>query len=97
MNKNKKKPHNNKKEREVFLVNNKINSINKEDENEIKSFDFRTDLASERRDLYKKANKIENEINGIKSEKNDIDEKISVVIVKITNEEGEKAIRKANR
>ena len=30
MNKNKKKPHNNKKESEVFLVNNKINSINKE-------------------------------------------------------------------
>ncbi len=97
MNKNKKKPHNNKKESEVFLVNNKINSINKEDENEIKSFDFRTDLASERRDLYKKANKIENEINGIKSEKNEIDEKISVEKVKITNEEGEKAIRKANR
>lgn len=97
MNKNKKKPHNNKKESEVFLVNNKINSINKEDENEIKSFDFRTDLASERRDLYKKANKIENEINGIKSEKNEIDERISVEKVKITNEEGEKAIRKANR
>ena len=97
MNKNKKKPHNNKKETEVFLVNNKINSINKEDENEIKSFDFRTDLASERRDLYKKANKIENEINGIESEKNEIDEKISVEKVKITNEEGEKAIRKANR
>lgn len=97
MNKNKKKPHNNKKESEVFLVNNKINSINKEDENEIKSFDFRTDLASERRDLYKKANKIENEINGIKSEKNEIDEKISVEKVKITNEKGEKAIRKANR
>ena len=97
MNKNKKKPHNNKKESEVFLVNNKINSINKEDENEIKSFDFRTDLASERRDLYIKANKIENEINGIESEKNEIDEKISVEKVKITNEEGEKAIRKANR
>ena len=72
-------------------------TTNKEDENEIKSFDFRTDLASERRDLYKKANKIENEINGIKSEKNEIDEKISVEKVKITNEEGEKAIRKANR
>ena len=58
MNKNKKKPHNNKKESEVFL---------------------------------------ENEINGIESEKNEIDEKISVEKVKITNEEGEKAIRKANR
>ena len=26
---------------------------------------FRTDLASERRDLYRKANKIENEVEGI--------------------------------
>ena len=87
MNKNKKKPHNNKKESEVFLVNKKLDSINKKEKNELKSFDFRTDLASERRDLYIKANKIENEI----------DEKISVEKVKITNEEGEKAIRKANR
>ncbi len=97
MNKNKKKPHNNKKESEVFLVNEKLDSINKKEKNELKSFDFRTDLASERRDLYIKANKIENEINGIESEKNEIDEKISVEKVKITNEEGEKAIRKANR
>ena len=97
MNKNKKKPHNNKKESEVFLVNNKLNSTNKEEKNEIKSFDFRTDLASERRDLYKKAKKIENEINGIESEKKEINEKISVEKVKITNEDGEKAIRKANR
>ncbi len=58
---------------------------------------FRTDLATERRDLYKKANNIENEINGIESERQQIDEKISVEKVKITNEEGEKAIRKAKR
>ncbi len=55
---------------------------------------FRTDLASERRDLYKKANKIENDVNGIESEKQEIDENISVERVKITNEEGEKAIGK---
>lgn len=61
------------------------------------TMNFRTDLASERRDLYKKANKIENEIDGIESEKQEIDEKISVEKVKITNEEGEKAIRKAKR
>lgn len=68
-------------------------------ENEIfnNTMNFRTDLASERRDLYKKANKIENEINGIESEKLEINEKISVEKVKITNEEGEKAIRKAKR
>lgn len=68
-------------------------------ENEIfnNTMNFRTDLASERRDLYKKANKIENEINGIESEKLEINEKISVEKVKITNEEGEKAIREAKR
>ena len=33
------------------------------------TFNFRTDLASERRDLYRKANSIEKEINGIESEK----------------------------
>ena len=32
-----------------------------------KGFNFRTDLASERRDIYKKANSIENEIQGIES------------------------------
>ena len=62
--------------------------------NENKSFNFRTDLASERRDIYKKANSIENEIQGIESEKEEINENISVERVKITNEEGEKAIGK---
>lgn len=68
-----------------------------ENETYNKTINFRTDLASERRDLYIKANKIENEINGVESEKKEIDEKIAVEKVKITNEEGEKAIRKANR
>ena len=40
-------------------------------------FNFRTDLASERRDLYRKANSIENEINGIESEKEEINENIN--------------------
>ena len=57
-------------------------------------FNFRTDLASERRDIFKKANRIENEINGIESEKEEIEENIAVERVKITNEEGEKAIGK---
>ena len=58
-------------------------------------YNFRTDLADERRDLYKKANKIENEIQGIESEEENINEKIRVTRVKIINEEGEKAIGKA--
>ena len=55
-------------------------------------YNFRTDLASERRDIYQKANKIENEIDGIESEKEDIDENIKVERVKITNENGERQL-----
>ena len=57
-------------------------------------YNFRTDLATERRDIYKKANSIENDINGIESTKEEINDKISVEKVKILNEEGEKAIGK---
>ena len=57
-------------------------------------YNFRTDLASERRDLYKKANQVENEINGVESEEQQIDDNLRVERVKITNEEGEKAIGK---
>ena len=57
-------------------------------------YNFRTDLASERRDIYNKANKLENDINGIESEKEEINENIKVERVKITNENGEKAIGK---
>ncbi len=71
--------------------NNKIEDTKK---NKTKQFNFRTDLANERRDIYKKANSIENEINGIESAKEEINENISVERVKITNEEGAKAIGK---
>ena len=54
---------------------------------------FRTDLATERRDIFQKANKIE-QINGVQSEKQDINENIAVERVTITNEEGEKNIGK---
>ena len=57
-------------------------------------YNFRTDLASERRDLYQKANNIENQIDGIESEQEDVDENIKIERVKITNENGEKAIGK---
>ena len=57
-------------------------------------YNFRTDLASERRDIYQKANKLENEIDGIESSKEEINENIKVETVKITNENGEKAIGK---
>lgn len=55
---------------------------------------FRTDLATERKDLYQKANNIENQIDGLESQKEEVDENIKIERVKITNENGEKAIGK---
>jgi spore protease len=55
---------------------------------------FRTDLASERRELYRKANQLENEIEGIESESEQKGEKIKIERVKIINEQGEQAIGK---
>lgn len=57
-------------------------------------YNFRTDLASERRDIYKKANKLESEIDGIESTKEEKDENIKIERVKIVNKSGEKAIGK---
>ena len=57
-------------------------------------YNFRTDLASERRDIYKKANNMENEIDGIESEQEDVNENLKIERVIITNENGEKAIGK---
>ncbi len=55
--------------------------------------DFRTDMAIERRDLYKNANKIEDEINGVECNKEIIDD-IIITRVEITNEEGERALQR---
>ena len=57
-------------------------------------YNFRTDLATERRDIYQKANKQVGEIDGIESTKEEVNENIKVERVKITNENGEKAIGK---
>ena len=57
-------------------------------------YNFRTDLAVERHDIYRKANKIENQIDGIEVEEQEIDEKIKVTRVKVTNENGQNAIGK---
>lgn len=54
---------------------------------------FRTDMAVERRDLYKNANKIEDEIQGIECEEEKSDD-ITITRVKITDKEGEKALNK---
>lgn len=57
-------------------------------------YNFRTDMAVERRDLYKKANNIENDIDGIETEEEKVDEDITISRVNITNENGEQAIGK---
>ena len=57
-------------------------------------YNFRTDMAVERRDLYKKANNVENEVEGIESQQEDVNEKIKITRVKITSEQGEQAIGK---
>lgn len=55
---------------------------------------FRTDLALERRDLYRKANNVANEINGLETEEEQLGENIKVTRVKVLNQEGEEAIGK---
>lgn len=57
-------------------------------------YNFRTDMADERRDIYKKANNLEGDIPGIQTIEKSNDENIKSSIVKILNEEGEKAIGK---
>ena len=54
---------------------------------------FRTDMAVERRDVYKAANKIKDEINGVKCEQEEIGDSI-VTRVKIYNKEGAKALQR---
>lgn len=55
--------------------------------------DFRTDMAVERRDLYRKANNIENEINGVECNEEEVED-IKITRVNITNEQGEQALQK---
>lgn len=57
-------------------------------------FNFRTDLALERRDIFRKANNIENEIDGIEAEEIDENDKIKITKVKVLNENGANAIGK---
>lgn len=56
-------------------------------------YNFRTDMANERRDIYKSTNGLE-EIDGIESELQNIDENLKIERVLITNENGEKAVGK---
>lgn len=55
---------------------------------------FRTDLALERRELYRKANNVANEVNGLETEEEQLGETIKITRVKVLNQEGEQAIGK---
>ncbi len=55
---------------------------------------FRTDLAVERRDVFKKVNNIKDEVPGLESNEKEISKDIHVYKVTVKNEEGEKAISK---
>lgn len=54
---------------------------------------FRTDMADERRDLYKKANKLEDEVAGIECEEDERNGN-KITRVKILNSDGENALNK---
>ncbi len=56
-------------------------------------YNFRTDLADERRDIYKKANKLENEIPGVETESTEEGD-IRITRVKIIDENGANALGK---
>ncbi len=60
-------------------------------------YNFRTDLALERRELLGKLKKDAEKIDGIEVEEKEISERIKLSRVKVTNENGEQAIRKAKR
>ncbi len=55
---------------------------------------FRTDMADERRDIYRKANQLEEEIKGIKCEIEEKPNGVRITRVRIVNEEGKKALDK---
>lgn len=55
---------------------------------------FRTDLALERREVYKKAKAVENEIEGISYNEEKVNDRVAITRVGVVNEAGEKAIGK---
>lgn len=56
-------------------------------------YNFRTDLADERRDIYKKANNLEDEIPGVETEEKE-EENLKTTIVRIKDESGANALGK---
>jgi len=63
---------------------------------EVKSmtWNIRTDLAIENREIYRKAENLEEEIPGIKTDFENVSDELNVTMVEILSEEGEKALGK---
>ncbi len=57
-------------------------------------YEIRTDLALENREIYRSAQKLEEEIPGVETELDDSDSDILITKVKIVSEEGAKALGK---
>lgn len=57
-------------------------------------YNFRTDLALERRELLQRISK--KEVDGIDVDEKEVNEKVKITKVKVTNKNGEEAIRKAD-
>jgi len=79
----------------LFIMN-KISlfSNNKEEKERFFMYNFRTDLALERRDLYRKARGLESEIDGIETEEEAVGERIKTARVRVVNDKGVEAIGK---
>ena len=57
-------------------------------------YNFRTDLAVERRNIYKKINNISDEIDGVETTEEVVDDNINISRVRILNQNGEEALGK---
>ena len=57
-------------------------------------YNFRTDLALERRDLYNKAHNVEKDIDGIETQEEKLGDDINIARVEVTNQNGAEAIGK---
>lgn len=55
---------------------------------------FRTDMADERRDIYKSANELEDEVEGIQYEVDVVKDEVKITRVKVLDERGKKALNK---
>lgn len=68
--------------------------VNSEKKATSNPYNFRTDLAVERRDIYRKANQLDNEMDGVETQERQENENLKVTKVKIINEAGSRALAK---